>query len=44
MTDDRCDYRVIHIEKVREAKESALEEKELEKLSQFFKTFSDPNR
>jgi len=44
MNRDRCDSRVIHIEKVKEARESLLAADELEDLGQFFKIFSDPNR
>lgn len=44
MTTDKCEARVIHIEKVEQAKAASLKEDELNKLSLFFKTFADPSR
>lgn len=44
MTVEQCETRIIHVEKVRKAQESALQEDELEALSLFFKTFADPSR
>ena len=44
MQTDRCDSRVIHVEKVAEAARTCLDEDELEELTHFFKTFSDANR
>ncbi len=41
---DVCESRVIHLDKVLRAKEKDLSHGELEELSQFFKTFADPNR
>jgi len=43
-TKDRCDTRIIHMEKIRAAKNSSLPDGELDALSQFFKTFADPSR
>lgn len=44
MINDRCESRIIHVEKVREAKKAAIGEDELEQLTQFYKSFSDPSR
>ncbi|MBM9606015.1 ArsR/SmtB family transcription factor [Desulfopila inferna] len=44
MTPDKCDTRIIHMEKVTMAKDSSLEEAELVDLALFFKTFADPSR
>ena len=41
---DACESRIIHIDKVQRAKEKDLGYDELEELSQFLKTFADPNR
>ncbi len=39
-----CDCRVIHLEQVEKAKHSALADREVEKLTQFFKAAADPTR
>ncbi len=44
MKEEKCETRVIHIEKVRVAKSESLKKDDLEELSAFFKTFADPNR
>lgn len=44
MVKDKCDTRIIHIEKVKVAKESALAPTMLDRLSLFFKTFADTSR
>ncbi len=44
MTTDRCETRVIHIGKVKEARDTSLDDDELRNLSAFFKTFADPSR
>ncbi|MEE4242123.1 MAG: metalloregulator ArsR/SmtB family transcription factor [Desulfopila sp.] len=44
MKEDRCETRIIHIERVKAAKKSALAEDELDMLALFFKTFADPSR
>ena len=44
MTIDQCETRIIHIEKVKKAQDSALQHDDLEELSLFFKTFADPSR
>lgn len=41
---DRCQQRIIHHEKVLAAREKALDEKEIQRLSQIFKTLGDPTR
>jgi DNA-binding transcriptional ArsR family regulator len=41
---DSCDARVIHFEKVKAAKDAALDDDDLSSLSIFFKTFADPSR
>lgn len=41
---DKCDSRIIHIERVNRAIEEAINYEEAEELAQFFKAFSDPNR
>lgn len=44
INEDKCDARVIHFDKVRTAQEGALADDELLNLTDFFKTFADPNR
>ncbi len=44
MSIDKCETRVIHREKVIQAKEASLNKSELENLSMFFKTFADQSR
>ncbi len=44
MAKDLCDCRVIHHDKVAEARDEALENQDIEALSQIFKAFSDPSR
>lgn len=44
MKEDRCEARIIHIERVEAARLSSLEAGELDTLSLFFKTFADPTR
>ena len=41
---DGCGIRVIHIEKVKAARDAALDDHKLSSLSIFFKTFADPSR
>ena len=41
---DKCDSRIIHIERVNRAIKEAISYEDAEELSQFFKAFSDPNR
>lgn len=44
MTEDRCETRIIHIERVKTAQQASLGAGELDTLSLFFKTFADPTR
>ena len=44
MTTDKCEARIIHIDKVKLARAASLKEGELNNLSSFFKTFADPSR
>ncbi len=44
MNEDKCESRIIHQEKVEEARAASLNEFEIEKLSQLFKTVADPSR
>ncbi len=44
MTIDQCETRIIHIEKVKKAQDSALQDDDLEELSLFFKIVADPSR
>lgn len=44
MDKDVCGCRVIHLDKVAEAKNEALEAREVEELSHIFKAFADPSR
>lgn len=44
MDEDRCYSRVIHSEKIKVAKENALGESEVNRLSRTFKMFADPSR
>lgn len=44
MNKDICDCRIIHQDKVAEARNDALEQDEVEELSQLFKAFADPSR
>lgn len=44
MTKDLCDCRVIHHDKVEEARKDSLAKREVEGLSQIFKAFADPSR
>lgn len=44
MQSDRCGTRVIHQEKVERAKTGCLNDKDLEKLTMFFKAFVDQSR
>ncbi len=41
---DRCGCRIIHLDKVVSARETAMSAAEIEKLSQVFKAFADPSR
>ncbi len=41
---DKCESRVIHLEKVELAKEKSLNDDEFEVLAQFFKSVADPSR
>ena len=42
--DDRCDVRVIHLDRVDRARGSAADPREVEQLSQLFKALGDPTR
>lgn len=44
MTTDKCEARVIHIDKVEQARAGSLKDDELNNLSLLFKTFADPSR
>jgi DNA-binding transcriptional ArsR family regulator len=44
MNDDKCGARVIHQDKLEEARKSCLRSHEIEKLSQLFKAIGDPSR
>lgn len=44
MDKEFCGSRVIHLDKVAEARHEALPNREVEELSQIFKAFSDPSR
>ncbi len=44
MNEDKCESRIIHLAKVEEARAASLNEYEIEKLSQLFKTVADPSR
>ncbi len=41
---DRCHQRIIHYNKVLSAREKALDEREIQRLSQIFRTLGDPTR
>ena len=41
---DLCGSRIIHLEKVKEARKHAIPEKELDKLATAFKMLGDPTR
>ena len=42
--EDLCDVRVIHMEKVRQAKSEAVPEADLEKMAMTYKILGDPTR
>jgi DNA-binding transcriptional ArsR family regulator len=44
MKADKCETRIIHVEKVEKARDFSLDGAELNDLSLFFKTFADPSR
>lgn len=44
METDKCTARIIHIEKVKVARETSLPDVELDNLAVFYKTFADKSR
>ena len=42
--EDGCQLRVIHLDRVEQARRDAISERELERLSLSFKVLGDPNR
>jgi DNA-binding transcriptional ArsR family regulator len=42
--EDGCQIRVVHLERVEQAREDALSQRELERLSLTYKVLGDPNR
>ncbi len=42
--DDLCGVRVVHLQRVKNARKGAIDEKELERLSLLYKALGDPNR
>ena len=44
LDEDGCRVRVVHIERVEKARNEAISERELERLSLIYKVLGDPNR
>ncbi len=42
--DDGCEIRVVHLEKVEQARKEAISERDLERLSLTYRVLGDPNR
>ena len=42
--EDGCQVRVVHLERVEQARETAISEREIERLSLIYKVLGDPNR
>ncbi len=42
--EDGCKIRVVHLERVEQAREDAISERELERLSLIYRVLGDPNR
>lgn len=42
--EDRCDTRIIHMDRIETAKAKAMDPAEVVRLSRFFKAFGDPTR
>jgi len=42
--EDGCQIRVVHLERVEQARENAASEREVERLSLIYKVLGDPNR
>lgn len=42
--EDRCDTRIVHMDRIKIAKAAALDPADVERLSRFFKAFGDPTR
>jgi DNA-binding transcriptional ArsR family regulator len=42
--EDGCQIRVVHLERVEQARETAASEREVERLSLIYKVLGDPNR
>ena len=42
--EDGCQVRVVHLERVEQARENAISEREIERLSRIYKVLGDSNR
>ena len=43
-SEDRCSYRIIHEDRIEQAKQAELSTEEVESLAQTFKALADPSR